>query len=42
MNTIDIRKLDMTLLLVFQEVIRHRKLTTVADRLGLTQSSISH
>lgn len=42
MNTIDIRKLDMTLLLVFQEVMRHRKLTTVAERLGLTQSSISH
>ena len=42
MNTIDIRKLDMTLLLVFQEVMRHRKLTAVAERLGLTQSSISH
>ena len=27
MNTIDIRKLDMTLLLVFQEVMQHRKLT---------------
>jgi DNA-binding transcriptional LysR family regulator len=32
----------MTLLLVFQEVMRHRKLTAVAERLGLTQSSISH
>src|SRR5262245_51317346 len=42
MNTIDIRKLDLTLLLVFQEVMRHRKLTVVAERLGLTQSSISH
>ena len=42
MSTIDIRKLDMTLLLVFQEVMRHRKLTAVAERLGLTQSSISH
>jgi DNA-binding transcriptional LysR family regulator len=42
MKTIDIRKLDMTLLLVFQELMRHRKLTTVAERLGLTQSSISH
>src|SRR5882724_379710 len=42
MKTIDIRKLDMTLLLVFLEVMRHRKLTLVAERLGLTQSSISH
>jgi DNA-binding transcriptional LysR family regulator len=42
MDTIDIRRLDMTLLLVFQELMRHRKLTVVADRLGLTQSTISH
>jgi DNA-binding transcriptional LysR family regulator len=42
MNEIDIRRLDMTLLLVFQELMRHRKLTAVAQRLGLTQSTISH
>jgi DNA-binding transcriptional LysR family regulator len=42
MDKIDIRKIDMTLLLVFQEIMRHKKLTVVADRLGLTQSSISH
>jgi DNA-binding transcriptional LysR family regulator len=42
MNEIDIRRLDMTLLLVFQELMRHRKLTVVAERLGLTQSTISH
>jgi DNA-binding transcriptional LysR family regulator len=42
MDSIDIRRLDMMLLLVFQELMRHRKLTVVADRLGLTQSTISH
>jgi DNA-binding transcriptional LysR family regulator len=42
MGKIDIRKIDMTLLLIFQEIMRHKKLTTAADRLGLTQSSISH
>ncbi len=42
MSVVDIRRLDMTLLLVFQELMRHRKLTVVAERLGLTQSSISH
>ena len=45
MSVIDqanIRKLDMTLLLVFQELMRHRKLTVVAQRLGFTQSAISH
>lgn len=42
MNEIDIRRLDMTLLLVFSELMRHRKLTIVAHRLGLTQSTISH
>lgn len=45
MSDIDItqvRKLDMTLLVVFAELVRHRKSTIVADRLGLTQSAISH
>jgi DNA-binding transcriptional LysR family regulator len=42
MNEIDIRRLDMTLLLAFAELMRHRKLTVVAERLGLTQSTISH
>jgi DNA-binding transcriptional LysR family regulator len=32
----------MTLLLVFQELMQHRKLTVVAQRLGFTQSAISH
>ena len=45
MSVIDqanIRKLDMISLLVFQELMQHRKLTVVAQRLGFTQSAISH
>jgi DNA-binding transcriptional LysR family regulator len=37
-----VRRLDMTLLLVFAELLRHRKATEAAKRLGLTQSAISH
>jgi DNA-binding transcriptional LysR family regulator len=37
-----LRRLDMTLLLVFTELVRQRKMTIVAQRLGLTQSAISH
>jgi DNA-binding transcriptional LysR family regulator len=39
---IDIRRLDMTLLLVFEGLLRERKATVVAERLGVTQSSVSH
>jgi DNA-binding transcriptional LysR family regulator len=38
----ELRRLDMALLLVFVETMRHRKLTRVAEQLGQTQSSISH
>jgi DNA-binding transcriptional LysR family regulator len=41
-DQIDIRRLDMTLLLVFAELMRQRKLRTVGERLGLTQSAVSH
>lgn len=37
-----LRRLDMTLLVVFAELVRQRKMTIVAQRLGLTQSAISH
>lgn len=37
-----LRRFDMTMLLVFREIMRTRKLTLVAKRLGLTQSAISH
>lgn len=41
-DTSHIRKLDMTLLLVFEEVLRHRKTTLAARQLGLSQSAVSH
>ena len=42
MNNIDIRRFDFNLLLVFLELMRYRKATVVAERLNLTQSTISH
>lgn len=39
---IELRRLDMTLLLVFDGLLRERKATAVAERLGVTQSSVSH
>ncbi|MFX8118326.1 LysR family transcriptional regulator, partial [Acinetobacter baumannii] len=30
------------LVALFLEVMRHRKLTIVAERLGITQSAVSH
>lgn len=41
-DQIDIRRLDMTLLLVFAELIEQGRLTRVAATLGLTQSAVSH
>ncbi|MEX0284741.1 MAG: LysR family transcriptional regulator [Paracoccaceae bacterium] len=37
----ELRRLDLTLLLVFLGLLRHRKAARVADDLGLTQSAIS-
>jgi DNA-binding transcriptional LysR family regulator len=37
-----IRRLDMTQLLVFEGLMRLRKLTLVAEEIGLTQSAVSH
>lgn len=37
----ELRRLDLTLLLVFLGLLRHRKATAVAIELGLTQSAIS-
>lgn len=37
----ELRRLDLTLLLVFLGLLRHRKANAVADELGLTQSAIS-
>ncbi len=38
----DIRRLDGALLLVFREVLRARRTTIAAERLGVTQSTVSH
>lgn len=38
----DIRRLDGVLLLVFRELMRHRRATKAAERLGMSQSGISH
>lgn len=41
-DDIKIRRLDFGLLLVLRELLRHRRTTDVAKRLGLSQSAISH
>jgi DNA-binding transcriptional LysR family regulator len=41
-NLSKIKRLDGSLLLVFRELVRQRRTTLVAERLGLTQSAISH
>jgi LysR family transcriptional activator of mexEF-oprN operon len=41
-DDIQLRRLDITLLLVFEEAMAQRKLSAAAKRLGLTQSAISH
>lgn len=37
----ELRRLDLTVLLVFLGLLRHRKATDVAKELGLTQSGVS-
>jgi len=41
-DNIKLRRLDVTVLLIFAGLIRHGKATLVAQELGLTNSSISH
>lgn len=41
-DDIELRRLDLTLLLVFEAAMASRKLSAAATRLGLTQSAISH
>ncbi len=38
----ELRRLDLTILMVFIGLLRHRKGTDVAAELGLTQSAVSH
>ncbi|WP_035294547.1 LysR family transcriptional regulator [Brevundimonas bacteroides] len=42
MQDAQLRRLDLGLLLVLSETLRHRRLTLVAARLGQTQSGVSH
>ena len=42
MNEINIRQLDISSLMIFRDLVRLRKTTLVADRMGLSQSAISH
>ena len=41
-DEIELRRLDLTVPLVFINLMRLRKASDVADHMGLTQSSISH
>ncbi|MEL6751869.1 MAG: LysR family transcriptional regulator, partial [Pseudomonadota bacterium] len=41
-NSIDLRLVDTTILLVFLKAMRHRQATAVAREMGLTQPAVSH
>lgn len=41
-DELKLRRLDLGLLLVFQEIFRKRRAASAAERLGLTQPAISH
>ena len=42
MNQIDLRYFDLNLLVVFDVLMTERSVTRAAERLGRTQSAISH
>src|SRR6201986_2697357 len=42
MNEIDLRQFDLTLLVVFDVLMSERSVTRAAERLGRTQSAVSH
>jgi DNA-binding transcriptional LysR family regulator len=42
MNEIDLRRFDLNLLAVFEVLMRERSVTLTAERLGRTQSAVSH
>jgi DNA-binding transcriptional LysR family regulator len=42
MNEIDLRRLDLNLLVVFEVLMAERSVTRAAERLGRTQSAVSH
>ena len=41
-DSTQLRRLDLSQLVVFSELMRYRKLTVVAKRIGLSQSAVSH
>lgn len=42
MDKVDFRRLDLSQLMIFSELMRRRKTTVVADKLALSQSTVSH
>ena len=42
MHEIDLRRFDLNLLVVFEVLMFERNVTRAADRLGRTQSAVSH
>src|ERR1700682_5230299 len=42
MNKIDLRRFDLNLLVVFEVLMNERNVTRAAERLGRTQSAVSH
>src|ERR1051326_4751762 len=42
MNEIDLRRFDLNLLVVFEVLLAERSVTRAAERLGRTQSAVSH
>src|SRR3954454_23129373 len=42
MNEIDLRRFDLNLLIVFEVLMAERSVTRAAERLGRTQSAVSH
>src|SRR5712664_1672289 len=42
MNEIDLRRFDLNLLAIFEMLMRERSVTRAAERLGRTQSAVSH
>src|ERR1700726_860801 len=42
MNEIDLRRFDLNLLVVFEVLMAERNVTRAAERLGRTQSAVSH
>src|SRR5215469_8983896 len=42
MNEIDLRRFDLNLLVVFDVLMNERSVTRAAERLGRTQSAVSH